>query len=117
MVFGQIDPEDTKLATVGCITVHQLWEQYGVTSPTGDVHHPTAGWWFLVISLNETFPAAPGTLIICLENLRTLVEFYCTLCFHSADIFRGKFLSQHWLQPLTTIFVRQGKEHLLDKHF
>ena len=57
-----------------------------------------------------------GTLLTCLENLRTLVEFEDTLCFHLADIFRGKFLGQPWLQLLAIIFCRQSKIRLLDKH-
>ena len=116
MVFGKIEPEDTKVAMVRCITAQKLWQQYGVTSPPGDVYHPTAGWWLLVTSLDETSPVNPGTLLICLENLRTLVEFEDTLCFHLADIYRGKFLSQHWLQLLAITFCRQSKIRLLDKH-
>ena len=57
---------------VRCITAHQLWQQYGVTSPLGDVYHPIAGWWLLVTSLDKTSPVNPGTLLICLGNLRTL---------------------------------------------
>ena len=116
MVFGKLEPEDTKVAMVRCITAQKLWQQYGVTSPPGDVYHPTAGWWLLVTSLDETSPVNPGTLLICLENLRTLVEFEDTLCFHLADIYRGKFLSQHWLQLLAITFCRQSKIRLLDKH-
>ena len=116
MVFGKIEPEDTKVAMVRCITAQKLWQQYGVTSPPGDVYHPTAGWWLLVTSLDETSPVNPGTLLICLENLRTLVEFEDTLCFHLTDIYRGKFLSQHWLQLLAITFCRQAKIRLLDKH-
>ena len=116
MVFGKIEPEDTKIAMVRCITAQKLWQQYGVTSPPGDVYHPTASWWLLVTSLDETSPVNPGTLLICLENLRTLVEFEDTLCFHLADIYRGKFLSQHWLQLLAITFCRQAKIRLLDKH-
>ena len=116
MVFGKLEPEDTKIAMVRCITAQKLWQQYGVTSPPGDVYHPTAGWWLLVTSLDETSPVNPGTLLICLENLRTLVEFEDTLCFHLADIYRGKFLSQHWLQLLAITFCRQTKIRLLDKY-
>ena len=116
MVFGKIEPEDTKVAMVRCITAQKLWQQYGVTSPPGDVYHPTASWWLLVTSLDETSPVNPGTLLICLENLRTLVEFEDTLCFHLTDIYRGKFLSQHWLQLLAITFCRQAKIRLLDKH-
>ena len=36
--------------------------------------------------------------------------------FHLADIYRGKLLSQHWLQLLAIIFCRQAKVRLLDKH-
>ena len=116
MVFGKIEPTDTKVAMVCCITAQKLWQQYGVTSPPGDVYHPTTGWWLLVTSLDETSPVTPGTLLICLENLRTLVEFDDTLCFHLADIYRGKFLSQHWLQLLAITFCRQARIRLLDKY-
>ena len=61
IVFGKVEPEDTKVAIVGYITMHQLWQQYGVTSPPGDVYQPTAGWWQL-----ETSSVNPGTLLICL---------------------------------------------------
>ena len=113
MMFGRIEPSDTRIAMVRCITARRLWQQYGVTSPP---YHPTAGWWLLVTSLDETSLVTPGSLLICLENLRTLVEFEDTLCFHLADIYRGKFLSQHWLQLLAIIFCRQAKIRLLDKH-
>ena len=116
MVFGKIEPEDTKVAMVRCIAAQKLWQQYGVTSPPGDVYHPTTGWWLLVTSLDETSPVNPGTLLICLENLRTLVEFEDTLCFHLTDIYRGKFLSQHWLQLLAITFCRQAKIRLLDRY-
>ena len=101
---------------VRCITAHQLWRHYGVTSPPRDVYHPTAGSWLLVTSLDETSPVNPGTLFLCLENLRTLVEFEDTLCFHLADIYRGKFLRQHWLQLLAITFCRQARVRSLDKH-
>ena len=52
---------------VRCINAHQLWEQYGVTFPPGDVYHPTAGWHLLVTSLDETSLVSPGTLLIYLE--------------------------------------------------
>ena len=58
----------------------------------------------------------PGILLFCLENLRTLVEYEDTLCFHLADIYRGKFLSQHWLQLIAIIFCRQAKIRLLDRY-
>ena len=84
--------------------------------PPGDVYHPSTGCWILVTSLNEVAPVTPGILLICLENLRTLVEFEDTLCFHLADIYRGKFLSQRWLQLLAIIFCRQTKIRLIDKY-
>ena len=36
--------------------------------------------------------------------------------FHLADIYRGKFLSQHWLQLLAITFCRQAKIRLLDEY-
>ena len=38
-----------------------------------------------------------------------------TLCFHLGDIYRGKFLSQHWLQLIAIIFCRQTKICILDR--
>ena len=116
MVLGEVESEDTKIAMVRCINAHQLWQKYDVTSPPGDVYRPTAGWWLLVTSLDETSPVNPGTLLICLENLFGLVEFEDTHCLHLADIYRGRVPSQHWLQLLAIIFCRQVKIRLLDKH-
>ena len=116
MVFGKVEAEDTKVAMVLCITAHQQWQQYSLTSTPGDEHHPTAGWWLLVTSLDETSPVNPGTLLTCLENLRTIVDFDDKLCFHLPDIYPGKFLSQHWFQLLAIIFCRQAKIRLLDKN-
>ena len=82
--------------------------------PPGEVYHPSTGCWLLDTSLDEVTPVTPGILLICLENLRTLVEFEDTLCFHLADIYRGKFLSQHWLQLLGIIFCRQATS--IDKY-
>ena len=70
--------------------LQQLWTQYGMTSPHGDAYHPTDSWWLLVTSLDETSSLSPGTLLICLENVRTLVELNNTLCLGLADAFRGK---------------------------
>ena len=116
MVFGEIGPEDTNIALVRCITAQKLWQQFGVTSPPGGVYHPSTGCWLLVTSLDEVTPVTPGILLFCLENLRTLVEFEDTLCFHLANIYRGKFLRQHWLQLLAIIFCRQAKIRLIDKY-
>ena len=57
----------------------------------------------------------PTTLLICLENLSTLVETNETLCFHLADIYPGKFLNQHWLQLIAIIFCRETGIHILDR--
>ena len=84
--------------------------------PPGDAYHPSTGCWLLVTSLDEVSPVTPGILLICLENLRTLEEFEDTLCFHLADIYRGNFLSQHWLQLLAIIFCCQAKIRLIDKY-
>ena len=108
IVLGKVEPEDTKVAMILCITANQIWQQYGVTSPLGDEYHPTTGWWLLVTSLDETSPVNPETPLTCLENLRTLVEFEFTLCFHLANIYRGKFLIQHWSQLLAVTFYKQN---------
>ena len=44
IVFGEVETEDTKVALIRCITAHQIWQQYGVTSTPVDVYHPNAGW-------------------------------------------------------------------------
>ena len=82
---------------VRCITAHQLWEKYHVVSLPGDVYQPTQGWCLSVISLDHSALVSPTTLLMYLENLRTLVEAENTLWFHLADIYRGKVSSQHWL--------------------
>ena len=107
LVFGKMIADDGNTEMIRCITVHQLWESKGGISPPGDVYQPTNGWWLLVTSLDETTPVSPSTLVTCLETLRILVEFNDTLCFHLADIFRGKFVSQHWLQIIPIVFCRQ----------
>ena len=116
MVFGKVEPEDTKVAMVRWITAHQLWQQYGVTSPPGDVYHPTAGWWLLVTSLDEKSPVNPRTLLICLENFCTLVEFDERHWFHLAGVYRPNFLFQQWLQLLAIPLCRQAKILLLDRN-
>ena len=116
MVFGHVPPEDNKLEMIRCIAAHHLWERYGIVSPPGDIYRPTNGWWLSVTSLDETPPVAPGTLLMCLENLRTLVEPGETLCFHLAEIFRGKILCRHWLQFIAIVFCRQAKIRMLDRH-
>ena len=101
---------------VRCITTHQLWAKYRVASPPGDEYHPTQEWWLLVTSLDETTLVSPTTMLMCLENLRTIVEPEDTLCFHLADIYRGKLLSQQWLQVIAIVFCRQARIHFLDQH-
>ena len=86
-----------------------------VASPPGDVYRPTQVWWLLVTSFDETPRVSPTTLLMCLESSRPVVEAEHTLCFHLADIYRGQFLSQHWLQLIATDFRRQAKIHVLDK--
>ena len=101
MVFGKLVLEDGSAEMIRFIAANQLEEKYGIVSPPGDVYQPTTGWWLLV----QFF----------LENLRTLVEFEDTLYFHLANIFRGKFLTQHWLQLIAIVFCRQAKICILDK--
>ena len=115
MFFANVNSKDTNVAMVRCVTAHQLWKQDVVTSPPGDVYHSTAGWWLLVNSLDESSLVSPGTLLISLQNIRTLVELDNTLCFRLAKIFRSKIHIQHWLQLLAIIFCRQAKIGLLDK--
>ena len=68
IVFGEIEPEYTNIAMIHFTTAQKIWQQYGVTSPPGDVYHPTAGCWLIVTSLDEAPPVTPETLLICLEN-------------------------------------------------
>ena len=100
---------------IRCITAHHLRTKYHVVSPAGDVYQPTRGWWLLVTSLDHSALVSPATLLMCLKNLRTLVEAEDTLCFHLADIYRGKFSSQHWLRLIAITFCRQSKTHILDR--
>ena len=64
---------------------------------------------------NARVPYSPITLLISLESVRTVVEAENTLCFYLADFYRGKFLSQHWLQLIAIIFCRQAEIHVLDQ--
>ena len=114
MTFGEWDTNGDSLEMVRCITAHQLCEKYRVASPPGDIYHSTRGWWLLVTSLDETTLVSPITLLMCLENLRTIVEPEDTFCFHLADIYRGKFLGQHWLQLIVIVLCRQARIHFLD---
>ena len=115
ITFGELAKEDSSPEMVRCITAHQLWEKYRIASPPGDIYQPTKGWWLLVTSLDATTLGSPTTLLMCLESLRTVTEPESTLCFHLADIHRGKFLSQHWLQLIAVIFCRQAKIYFLDR--
>ena len=117
MTFGELAKEDSSPEMIRCITAHQLWEKYHIASPPGDIYQPTNGWWLLVTSLDATTVVSPTTLLMCLESLRTVTEPENTLCFHMADIYRGKFLSQHWLQLIAVVFCRQAKIHFLDRQF
>ena len=83
--------------------------------PTGGVSHPTHGWWLLVTSLDKTTLVSLTTLLTCLENLRTKVEHEDTHCFDLGDIYRGKFLSQHWLQQIAIVLCRQTRIHFFDR--
>ena len=114
-LFGKLDDTCNNPQMIRCITANQLWKKYHITSPPGDVYQPSTGWWLLVTSLDDSSLVSPTTLLLCLENLRTLVETSDTLCFHLADIYRCKFLSQHWLQLIAIIFCRQTKICILDR--
>ena len=113
--FGELDDTCSNPLMIRCITANQLWQKYHITSPPDVVYQPSTGWWLLVTSLDDSSLVSPTTLLLCLENLRTLVESNDTLCFHLADIYRGKFLSQHWLQLIAIIFCRQTKICILDR--
>ena len=113
--FGELDDTCSNPLMIRCITANQLWQKYHITSPPGDVYQPSTGWWLLVTSLDDSSLVSPTTLLLYLENLRTLVESNDTLCFHLADIYRGKFLSQHWLQLIAIVFCRQTKICILDR--
>ena len=113
--FGELDDTCNNPQMIRCITANQLWRKYHIISPPGDVYQPSTGWWLLVTSFDDSSLVSPTTLLLCLENLGTLVETSDTLCFHLADIYRGKFLSQHWLQLIAIIFCRQTKICFLDR--
>ena len=104
-----------KIEMTRFITAHQLWEKYRVTSPLGDIHRPTQGWWLLVTSFDGTTLVSSTTMLMCLERLCTVVEAEDTICFHLADTCRGKLLSQQWLQLIAIIFCRQAKIRVLDQ--
>ena len=56
------------------------------------------------------------TLLICLENSRTIEELNTTPCFHLADNYCGKFFSQPWLQLIALMFCRPTRIRILDQH-
>ena len=113
--FGELDDFCSNPLMIRCITGNQLWQKYHINSPPVDVYQPSTGWWLLVTSLDDSSLVSPTTLLLCLENLRTLVESNDALCFHLADIYRGKILSQHWLQLIAIIFCRQTNICILDR--
>ena len=115
IIFGEVNETCDNAQMIRCISEHKLWEKYHVVSPPGDVYQPTQGLWLLVTSLDHSVLVSPITLLMCLENLRRLVEAEDILCFHLADIYRGKFSSQHWLQLIDITFCRQAKIHILDR--
>ena len=113
--FGELDNTCSNPLMIRCITANQLWNKYLIILFPGDVYQTFAGWWLLITSLDDSSMVSPTTLLLCLEKLRTLVETSDTLCFYLADIYRGKFLSQHWLQLIAIIFCRQTKICILDR--
>ena len=105
--------EQEKTEMIRCITAHQLWEKYHFASPPGDINRPTRGWLLLVTPLDETTPVSPITLLMCQKSLRTVVEADDTLCFHLADIYRGKVWSRHWFQLVAIVFCREAEIQVL----
>ena len=65
--------------------------------------------WLLVTSLDKSTPINPTTLLLCLENLRTVGEASDVLIFFLTDDFRGKFAAKEWLQLIAMVFCRQAK--------
>ena len=51
ITFGELDKTFDNAQMIRCITAHQLWENYHIVSPPGDVYQPTKGWWLLITSL------------------------------------------------------------------
>ena len=69
------------------------------------------GFWLLpLMRLRLSLP-----LRYCLESIRNLVEANDSLSFHLADIYRGKFMSQHWIELIAITFCRQAWIHVLDQ--
>ena len=106
--------QDEAIETVRCITADVLYEQYGIVAPPGDVCTPESNWWLLVTALDTSTPVQPTTLLLCLENLRTVVETTSTLCFLLTDYFRGKFSCQDWLRLIAMVLCRQSRIFLKD---
>ena len=91
--FEPPEQEET-METVRCITADVLHDQYGIAAPPGDVYSPDDHWWLLVTALDTSMPVKPTTLLMCLENLRTVVETTDTLCFLLTDYFRCRISCQ-----------------------
>ena len=98
-----------KLERVKCITADVLHDQYGVAAPPGDIYAPDEDLWLMVTSLDTSAPVRPTTLLLCLENLRTVVESEATLTFALTDHFRGKFTVKDWLHLIAMTFCRQAR--------
>ena len=80
------------------------------------MYHPPDGWWLLVTTLDETSPVSPGTLLVCIENLRTLLEFDTKLGFNLVEINRRKNPQSLLVGSKAIIFYRQAKIRILDKN-
>ena len=75
---------------------------------------PEDNWWLLVTALDTSTPVQSTTLLMCLENLRTVVETTNTLSFLLTDYFRGKFSCQDWLRLIAIVLCRQSRIFLKD---
>ena len=91
-----------------CITSHQLLEQYGQNT-VEVVDASNSKWCLLVASLDKILPVDPGSLLVYLKIIRTLVGTNNRLCFHLADPFQRNPFSQHWQQLIAITFCRQTK--------
>ena len=112
--FGELDDRVGGLELIRCITAHQLWKKkIPRCFPSGRRIPAYPG--LLVTSFDETTLVSPTTLLMCLESLRTVMQPEDTLCLHLADIYRGKFLSKHWLQLIAIVFCRHASMHVLDQ--
>ena len=90
IAFGPFNYEREPVQMVRCITADLLRDKYGLIARAGDVYQPIRTLWLLIIAYRASDLVHTNSLRSCLENLRTTAASDLILCFHIADLYRGK---------------------------